>query len=77
MVFDYFLKNSKSQFSELKVGRCTDLDAEAGQVIKTPFKDGCLDVIGSTENSNKLIVQINQYCCRSYLPVYLARCHSE
>ena len=49
MVSDYFLKNSKSQFSELKVGRCTDLDAEAGQVIKTPFKDGCLDVIGSTE----------------------------
>ena len=32
--------------SKLKIGRCTDLDE--GKVMKTPFKDGCLDVIYST-----------------------------
>ena len=41
------LKNCESEFGELKIGRCTDFDADTNQVIKKPFKNGCFDLIGT------------------------------
>ena len=45
--FENSFKNLQSRFSDLKLGRCTDFEADDHHVVKTPFKDGCFDVIGS------------------------------